>query len=107
MYVRVLTMAAKPGQRTELARVIEEKHIPVLEAFAGFRDQISMLSPDGRQTVLMSFWDSEAEAEAYAREGYPRVLAATEALIDGTPVLSTYEVIFSTAYRVLAPAARA
>ena len=98
MFVRMLTMTAKPGQRSGLITLIEKKHIPVLNEFAGFRDQISMLAPDGRQAVMMSFWDSEAQAETYVREGYPRVLAATEPFIDGTPVLSTYDLIFSTAH---------
>ena len=101
MFVRMLTMTVNPGKRSGLASLIEEKHIPVLRAFAGFRDQISMTSADGKETVRMSFWDSAAQAEAYAREGYPRVLAATEPFIEGTPVLSTYELVFSTAHEKL------
>jgi hypothetical protein len=94
----MLTMAVKPGQGSGLARLIEEKHIPVLEKFAGYRDQMSMLSADGKQAILMSFWDSAAQAEAYVREGYPHVLAATDPFIESTPVLSTYDMIFSSAY---------
>ncbi len=100
MFVRMLTMAVKPGQQSGLARVIEEKHIPVLRKFAGYRDQMSMLSPDGKQAILMGFWDTAAQAEAYARQGYPEVLAATEPFIDSAPVLSTLEMIFSTAHRM-------
>ncbi len=100
MFVRMLTMAVKPGQRDGLAKVIEEKHIPVLRRFAGYRDQMSMLSLDGKHATLMSFWDKAADAEAYAREGYTEVLAATEPFIDSTPVLATHELIFSTAYHM-------
>ncbi len=104
MFVRILTITVKPGQRYELARVIHDKHLPILQEFAGFRDQLSFLSPDGRQAILMSLWDSRVEAEVYAREGYPRVLAETEPLIDSTPVLSTYDVLYSTAYQIGASA---
>ncbi len=105
MFVRMLTMNVKPGQRSGLATLIEEKHIPLLRSFAGFRDQISWLSPDGKQAVLISFWDTAAQAEVYARDGYASVLAVTQPFIDSTPVLCTYDVIFSTAYQIRASAA--
>ncbi len=66
-----------------------------------------MLSPDGKQAVLMSFCDSAEPAEIYVRDGYARVLAAPEPLIEGTPVLSTYDAISSTAYKIRAGAAGA
>ena len=59
-----------------------------------------MLSPDG-EMIMMSFWNSAAPAEACAREGYPQVLAATEPFIDSTPVLSTYELVFSSAHQAV------
>ncbi len=100
MFVRILTMAVKPGHGAELARVIEQKHIPVLKRFAGYRDQISMLSQGGKHATLMSFWDSAADAEVYARDGYPEVLEATESLINSKPVVATYEMIFSTVHHM-------
>ncbi len=107
MFVRTLIMNVKSGRAAELAALIEEKHLPILRMFAGFRDQISMLSPDGKQMVAMSFWDRAEQADVYKREGYARVLAATETFIDGPPVLSTYEVFYSTAYNIRARSAGA
>lgn len=105
MFARILTMNVKPGQGAGLTALVEEKHIPVLRRFAGFRDQITMLSPDGKQMVAMSFWDTEEQAEVYKREGYAQVLAATAPFIEGTPVVSTHNVIYSTAYHIRARAA--
>jgi hypothetical protein len=44
MFARIFRMALKPGQGDGYAHAIDEKVIPILRKFAGFRDEIAMVS---------------------------------------------------------------
>jgi hypothetical protein len=107
VFARMLTMDVKPGQASALAEAVDQTVVPTLRKFKGFRDQLTMLSPDGSKMVAMSFWDSAPEADVYEHEGWPRVLELYHSLADGTPVLSTYDLVYSTAYQIRGCAAAA
>jgi hypothetical protein len=100
MFARMLTMDVKPGKASSLAAAVEEKVLPTLRKFQGFRDQLTMLSPDGRKMVAMSFWDSAPQAGAYESQGWPAVIDVYRPFADSAPVLTTYDLKVSTAYQV-------
>ncbi len=107
MFARMLTMTVKPGQGSALAAAVDQTVVPALRKFKGFRDQLTMLSPDGRKMVAMSFWDSAPEAGIYEHDAWPRVLEVYKGFADGPTELSTYDLIYSTAYHVGARASAA
>ncbi len=100
MFARIVTVNLKPGEGSGYARMIEQEVIPILRKFAGFRDEIAMVSTDGKQAVGMSLWERREDADAYSRDSYADVLKAMEKHIEGKPVLVTYDVTTSTAHAI-------
>ncbi len=103
MFARIITVDVKPGQAANYAAAVD-RVIPIMRTFAGFRDEIVMLSHDGKHGAAISFWDSAEQAKAYDREGSARVLEMMSPYFDGTPVLTTYDVTNSTVHQISARA---
>lgn len=98
MFARLFRVALKPGRGDGYARAIEEKVIPILQKFSGFRDEIAMVSADGKEGIGMSFWERQEDAEAYDRAAYADVRKALEPFMAGTPELRKYLVATSTVH---------
>jgi heme-degrading monooxygenase HmoA len=96
MFVRIARTRLKPGLGPGYARAIEEKVIPILRRFAGFRDEIAMLSTDGKEALGISFWDTQEHAEAYDRAAFNEVRSAIAPYIASAAELQTYNVTAST-----------
>ena len=103
MFARIFHVALKPGQGDAYTRAIEEKVIPVLQRFHGFRDEFAMVSGDGKEAVAISLWDRKEDAEGYERAAYADVRKALEPLMAGTPELQKYQVTLSTAHAAVKP----
>jgi hypothetical protein len=101
MYTRFLTVDLKPGQGPGYAAALDQKIIPILRTFPGFRDEIAGFSPDGKKAFGMSFWETPEQAAAYKRDGYSRVLEAMTPFIQGEPVVVAYDVTRSTVHNIL------
>jgi heme-degrading monooxygenase HmoA len=98
MFARIFRVDLKPGQGDAYARAIEQKVIPILEKFRGFRDEIAMVSADGKEGIGVSFWESQQDAEAYDRKAYAEVRKALEPFAAATPELHEYQVTTSTVH---------
>jgi len=57
MFARIFRADLKPGQGDGYARSIDQKVIPILRKFSGFRDEIAMVSADGKEGIGISFWN--------------------------------------------------
>ncbi len=101
MYTRFLTVDLKAGQGPAYAATLDQKIIPILKAFAGFRDEIAGFSPDGKKAFGMSFWETKDHADIYRRDGYAKVLEAMTPFIQGDPVVAAYDVTRSTVHNIL------
>lgn len=102
MFLRIVTMNLKSGEGAAFAQAIDDQVIPMLRKFTGFRDEIAMISTDGKQAVGISIWQRREDAEAYNRAGYADVMKALSRHIEGTPTLKEYEVTNSTAHDIKA-----
>lgn len=100
MFARIVTFSLKPGEGTGYARTLEQEAIPRLRKCAGFRDEIAMVSTDGKQGVAISLWERREDAEAYAREVFPEITKRVEKHMDGGPVVVNYDVTSSTAHAI-------
>ncbi len=98
MFTRVLRMALKPGQADAYTRAMEQKVSPAMRKFRGFRDQIVMVSEDGKEGCVSSLWDRKEDAEAFAKAGYSDVDKMVEPFLTGAPELRKYNVTTSTVY---------
>jgi len=100
MFARNVTMNLKPNAGSEFTRTLESDIVPMLRKHAGFTDELTFLGSSGTQAVAISLWDTKVNADAYGRDGYASVLKGLSKVIDGTPVVRTYEVSNSTFHKI-------
>jgi len=93
-------MHLKSNSTEEFTQTIEREVIPLLRKQKGFQDQITFITPGGKEAVGISLWDHKEDAEAYRRGTYFEVQKALARLVDGTPQLQTYEVSNSTFHTI-------
>lgn len=98
MFARIVRMGLKPGQGPAYTRAIEQRIIPAIRKFAGFRDEIAMVSSDGKEAIGISLWQRKEDAEVYDREGYKDVRKMLEPFSSSPPELRTYDVTVSTVH---------
>jgi hypothetical protein len=105
MFARRVSMHLKPNSVAQFTEKEEKECIPVLRQQKGFRDLVTFVSASGTEAFVITLWDGPESAEAYGREIYPRMLKLLANVIDGTPVLETYNVSNSTYHKIAAAAA--
>ena len=100
MFARNVTLHLKANTAADFTRTLENDVLPILRKQAGFKDEITFLTPAGNEAVAISLWDSKENAEAYSRDTYPAVLRTLERMVDGTPDVESYEVSNSTFHKI-------
>lgn len=104
MYARKVTMGLKPNSRADFTQKLEAEIIPLLRKQKGFQDEISFVTPAGKEAFGVSLWDNKENAEAYNRGSYVEVTRILSNLVEGTPQVETYEVANSTFHKIAAAA---
>jgi len=102
MFTRHVVVQLKPKTAPEFTRLIEKEVIPMLRKQKGFLDEVTFISPDLTEAVGNSFWETQADAEAYSRKGYSEVLKVLVRVLDGTPTVGTAIVSNSTFHKIAA-----
>jgi hypothetical protein len=102
MYTRNVTLKLKSSSIAEFTRLIESEIIPMLRKQTGFREEITFIAPERSEALAISFWDTKANAEAYARTAYADVLKTLAKVVDGTPKVGAFEVVNSTFQKIAA-----
>jgi hypothetical protein len=102
MYARQVSFNLKPIKREELTQIFEKDILPLLQRQDGFTDEITLVSPDGKDAIAISMWERKENADVYSRETYPQVLKGLARVIEGTPQVRGYEVAVSTLHRPVA-----
>ena len=100
MFVRKVAARLKPDALPEFTHLMEREILPWLRQQEGFLDLIILSVPNSREVATLSFWDHQANAEAYSATGYPEVLEILARLLDGKPYVKTFQVVSSTFQRV-------
>ena len=102
MFARSVTIRLKPNSVVEFNRTLEKDILPLLQKQKGFRDELTLVAPNGSEVVGISLWDQKEDAEAYNRTAYPEIQKLLTKVIEGTPRVQTYEVSTSTVHKVAA-----
>jgi hypothetical protein len=100
MFAREVSVQLKANAGAEFTRTIEKDILPRLRNQAGFADELTFLNPNGKEAVAISLWDRKESADNYARDTYPQVLKGLAAVVEGTPVVQSYEVSNSTFHKI-------
>jgi hypothetical protein len=102
MYARIVSISLKSNNVSEFTQTFEQDILPLLRKQNGFQDEITFLSPNGKDVLAISLWDRKESADGYSRDTYPQVLKALEKVADGTPEVRAYEVGTSTFHEIAA-----
>jgi hypothetical protein len=100
MFARKVSMHLKPNSAVDFTRRLEKEIIPLLRKQKGFQDEISFITTGGRDALGISLWDRAEDAEAYSRVAYPEVAKLLTMVVEGTPLVETYEVSNSTFHKI-------
>ena len=95
-------MKLKANSAAELTRMADNEIIPMLRKQKGFRDETTFIAPERLEAVANSFWDTKEDAEAYNRSSYTEVLQTLSSVLDGTPMVKTFEFANSTFHNAAA-----
>lgn len=102
MFARFVSMRLKSGSLTEFNCILEKEVIPLLQRQKGFREEIVLTNPEGAEAVGISIWERKENAESYNREKFPEVQQLLTKVLEGTPHVTTYEVSYSTIFKITA-----
>jgi hypothetical protein len=105
MFTRHVIMQLKANAAAEFTSTVEKTILPMMRQQKGFRDEITFISVDDSEAIANSFWETQADAEAYDMAGYPQVLKALSKVVEGTPRVGTAVVSNSTLHKIAARAA--
>jgi hypothetical protein len=100
MFARRVSMHLKPNSAAELTRRLETDIIPLLRKQKGFQDEISFITPGGKDAFGISLWDRVEDADAYNLTTYPDVAKLLATVVEGMPHVETYEVSNSTFHKI-------
>ena len=104
MFTRIVSVRLKPNSATQFSQTIEKKVLPILRTQKGFRDEITVIAPNGMEAIGLSFWDSREQAEMYNTGKYSEVTKELANFLEGPPRIETYDVANSTVHKIAAAA---
>ena len=102
MYARQVSMELRPNGRADFTRKLESEILPLLRKQKGFKDEITFVSPKGKNVVAVSLWENKESAEAYSHGPYAEVTKILSKLVQGTPRVKNFEVANSTFHNIAA-----
>src|SRR5712664_3282794 len=103
MFTRTVEVTPKSGKARELANIINDKVLPILKKQKGFVDETVLVSDKEDNRVLsLSFWNTRDDAEEYHSEHYQKVHEMVRHLLEGEPMIRTFDVHISTTHRIAA-----
>jgi len=89
----------RPDAAKEFPVAFEKEILPLLRRQKGFLDELLLVTPEKREAVAISLWETKEYAEAYNRELYPQVEKIVAKFIEGFPVVKKFEAEYSTFHK--------
>ena len=100
MYARHVTLQLKRTSLNQFPIAFEKEILPVLRKQKGFVDELLLVTPEMREVVAISLWDTKENALAYEREIYPHIETIVNRFVDGIPIVKQYETEYSTFHKI-------
>lgn len=93
MHARVTTVQAQPGKIEEAIGIARDSAVPAAKEQPGFKGLTLLSDFDTGKSIVITFWDSEADMQASETSGYyQEQLGKIASVIAGPPVRESYEV---------------
>lgn len=100
MFARLVTLQVRPNMVNEFPVTFEKEILPLLRKQTGFLDELSLVTPEKKEMVAISLWDTKEHAETYNRELYPQIEKIVNKFVEGTPIVKTFEAEYSTSHKI-------
>jgi heme-degrading monooxygenase HmoA len=100
MFARHVNLQLKPNVAKEFPVAFEKEILPLLRRQKGFLDELLLVTPEKREAIAISLWDTKEYAEAYKREVYPQIEKIVARFIEGIPTVKNFEAEFSTFHKI-------
>jgi heme-degrading monooxygenase HmoA len=100
MFARLVTLQVRPNMVNEFPVTFEKEILPLLRKQTGFLDELSLVTPENREMVAISLWDTKEHAETYNRELYPQIEKIVNKFVEGTPIVKKFEAEYSTPRKI-------
>ncbi|HUC55046.1 MAG TPA: hypothetical protein VMR90_13420 [Candidatus Cybelea sp.] len=100
MFARHLLFEVKPNLVNEFPVTFEKEILPLLRRQKGFLDELLLVTPEKREVVAISLWETKEYAETYTREVYPQIEKIVARFIAGIPTVKKLEAQYSTFHKV-------
>ena len=100
MFARLVTFQIQAKMVNEFPVIFEKEILPLLRKQRGFLDELLLVSPEKREAIAISLWETKEFAEVYNREQYPAIEKIMEKFIEGFPTVKKYETEYSTFHKI-------
>ena len=100
MFARQVMLQLKPNVAKEFPVTFEKEILPLLRRQKGFLDELLLVTPEKREMVAISLWETKEYAETYNRELYPQIEKIVAKFIEGIPVVKKFEAEYSTFHKI-------
>jgi quinol monooxygenase YgiN len=100
MFARIVSLNLKSNTHKQFSELFDKQILPALRKQQGFKDEILLVDPGAPKVVAISIWDSKENADAYETKTYPDAVKSLSEVISGSPEVQTYQVAFSTFYKI-------
>ena len=91
MFARHVTMRLRADSIAKFAVVIETEVVDLLRRQPGFVDQITLISPEQPEAIVITLWETRESEEAFNRTQNPEVLEKLLDVIEGSPQVNLFE----------------
>jgi hypothetical protein len=100
MYARHVTLQLKHTMVNQFPITFEKEILPLLRKQKGFVDELLLITPEMREVVAISLWDTKENALIYQREVYPQIENIVDRFVDGIPIVKQYGIEYSTFHKI-------
>jgi hypothetical protein len=100
MYARHVTLLLKPTMVNEFPIAFEKEILPLLRKQRGLIDELVLITPEMREVVAISLWETKEHALNYQREVYPQIETFLSPIVEATPIVKQYETEYSTFHKI-------
>jgi heme-degrading monooxygenase HmoA len=93
MHARMTSVSIQPDKVAETVRIYNESILPAVKAASGNRGVYLLIDTAAGKGVSITFWNSQADGDAYDSSGtYRQLVGMIAANFSAPPSLATYEV---------------
>ena len=100
MFARKVAARLKSNSLPEFVDVIEREILPWLRKQEGFLDLVVLAMHGSDEIAIISFWEHQADAEAWTTSGFPEATKTLESILDGRSYVKTFDVVSSTVHEL-------